>query len=115
MASKKMKQVFGTANLTPEQKANVAAARKAATAVRAEVEREFPPAKPRLKPAIDGIGLAVRQAREARGLTWYALAKAAGIPNQNTVRDIEYDRDVNLSNLQAVAKALGLRLELVTA
>lgn len=50
---------------------------------------------------------------EAQGLTWYALAKLAGIPNPNTVRDIEYGRDAQLSNVQAVAKALGLRLELV--
>ena len=55
----------------------------------------------------------IRQAREARGLTWYALAKAAGIPNQATIRDIEQGKDVKFSNLQAVAAALGLRLELV--
>jgi hypothetical protein len=29
------------------------------------------------------------------------------------VRDIEYGRDVQLSTVQAVAKALGLRLEMV--
>ena len=39
----------------------------------------------------------------------------AGIPNPSTVRDIEYGRDTKLSSLQAVAKALGLRLELVEA
>ena len=43
----------------------------------------------------------------------YALAKAAGIPNQATIRDIEQGKDVKFSNLQAVAKALGLELELV--
>ena len=52
-------------------------------------------------------------AREARGLTWYALAKLAGIPNQGTIRDIEQGKDVRLSNLQAVASALDLQLELV--
>jgi hypothetical protein len=46
-------------------------------------------------------------------LTWYAVAKLAGIPNPNTVRDIEYGRDTKLSNVQSVAKVLGLRLELV--
>ena len=49
---------------------------------------------------------------ESQGLTWYALAKLAGIPNPNTVRDIEYGHDAQLSNVQAVAEALGLRLEL---
>ena len=51
-------------------------------------------------------------AREARQLTWYALARLAGIPNQATIRDIEQGKDVKLSNLQAVATALGLALEL---
>jgi hypothetical protein len=37
----------------------------------------------------------------------------AGIPNPNTVRDIEYGCDAQLSNVKAVAKALGLSLELV--
>jgi DNA-binding XRE family transcriptional regulator len=69
----------------------------------------------KLQPATSGIGYQVRRAREAKGLTWYAVAKAAGIPNQNTVRDIEFGRDVNLSNLQAVAAVLGLRVELVAS
>jgi len=41
------------------------------------------------------------------------VAKEAGIPNPSTVRDIEYGRDTKLSSVQAVAQALGLRLELV--
>jgi DNA-binding phage protein len=48
-------------------------------------------------------------------LTWYAVAKLAGIPNSNTVRDIEQGRDAQLSNVRSVAQALGLRLELVEA
>lgn len=46
-------------------------------------------------------------------LTWCVLAKLAGIPNANTVRDIEYGRDAQLSTVQAVAHALGLRLDLI--
>jgi helix-turn-helix protein len=65
------------------------------------------------KPSQAGIPLRIRQAREARELTWYALAKAARIPNQATIRDIELGKDVKFSNLQAVAEALGLSLELV--
>jgi hypothetical protein len=41
------------------------------------------------------------------------LAQRASIPNQGTIRDIEQGNDVKLSNLQAVAAALGLELELV--
>jgi hypothetical protein len=48
-------------------------------------------------------------------LTWYALAQLAGKPNQATIRDLERGKDVKLSNLQAVAKALKLELELVPA
>jgi len=64
------------------------------------------------KPSPPGIPQKIRQAREARGLTWYALAKAAGIPNQATIRDIEQGKDVKLSSLQSVAAVLGLKLEL---
>jgi hypothetical protein len=46
-------------------------------------------------------------------LTWYALARRAGIPNANTVRDIEFGRDAQSSTGQALAQALELRLELV--
>ncbi|MCI0640490.1 MAG: helix-turn-helix transcriptional regulator [Gemmataceae bacterium] len=60
-----------------------------------------------------GIPTQIRHAREARGLTWYSLAKLANIPNQATIRDIEQGKDVKLSNLQSVAAALGLKLELV--
>src|SRR5262249_2987254 len=82
--------------------------------IRAKVLQEFPPAPGggrHLSPP--GLPAQLRAAREAKGLTWYAVAKLAGIPNPNTVRDIEYGRDAQLSNVQAVAKALGLRLELV--
>ena len=82
--------------------------------IRRKVMEEFPPAESARRPeSPPGIPSQIRQAREAKGLTWYALAKLAGIPNPNTVRDIEYGRDAQLSNVQAVAKALGLRIELV--
>lgn len=82
--------------------------------IRQKVMEEFPPvAKASRNAAPPGIPARIRQAREARGLTWYAVAKLAGIPNPSTVRDMEYGRDAQMSNVQAVAKVLGLRLELV--
>ncbi len=82
--------------------------------IRAKVQREFPPRDPpRLQPATEGIAARIRAARQSQGLTWYAVAKRAGIPNPSTVRDIEYGRDTKLSSVQAVAQSLGLRLELV--
>ena len=88
--------------------------RKRHAEIREKVMQEFPPAPGAGRPeSPPGIPAEIRRAREARGLTWYAVAKLAGIPNPNTVRDIEYGRDSQLSNVQAVAKALGLRLELV--
>ncbi len=82
--------------------------------IREKVRQEFPPRDPpRLQPVTAGVGARIRAAREAQGLTWYAVAKRAGIPNPSTVRDIEYGRDTKLSSVQAVAEALGLRLELV--
>jgi len=82
--------------------------------IRAAAVHDFPPklgSGP--KPASPGIPARIRQAREERGLTWYALAKLAGIPNQATIRDIENGKDAKLSNLQSIAAALGLQLELV--
>lgn len=82
--------------------------------IREKIRQEFPPLEPpRLQRATSGIGARLRAARECQGLTWYAVAKRAGIPNPSTVRDIEYGRDTKLSSLQAVAEVLGLSLELV--
>lgn len=82
--------------------------------IRAKAKQDFPPLEPPcLQPATDGIGAEIRAAREAQGLTWYSLAKKASVPNSTTVRAIEYGRDAKLSNVQAIAAALGLKLELV--
>jgi hypothetical protein len=88
--------------------------RKRHAGIREKVMREFPPSGGTSRAdAPPGIPAEIRRAREAKGLTWYAVAKLAGIPNSNTVRDIECGRDAQLSNVQAVAKVLGLRIELV--
>jgi DNA-binding transcriptional regulator YiaG len=82
--------------------------------VRQQAKQDYPPRDPpRLRPAKTGIAAQIRAARQSQGLTWYAVAKLANIPNANTVRDIEYGRDAKLSNVEAVAAALGLKLELV--
>lgn len=105
MMKKKFKRVIRPA--TAEE-------RKRHAEIREKVMKEFPPAPGAgRRESPPGIPAEIRRAREAMGLTWYALAKLAGIPNPNTVRDIEYGRDAQLSNVQAVARALGLRLELV--
>ena len=83
-------------------------------AIREAITKEFPLVQDAgRQEAPPGIPAQIRQAREAQGLTWYALAKRAGIPNTNTVRDIESGRDAQNSTLLAAAKALGLRLPLV--
>jgi len=87
--------------------------RKRHAEIRKKVIQEFPPAEDAgRKESPPGIPAQLRAAREAKGLTWYAVAKLAGIPNSSAVRDIEYGRDAQLSDVQAVAKVLGLRLEL---
>jgi DNA-binding XRE family transcriptional regulator len=105
MGKKKLTHV--NRRLTEEERARHAQVRQA-------VAEEIPP-KPGTgrKASPPGIPIKIRQARETQGLTWYALAKLAGIPNQATIRDIEQGKNVKLSNLQAVADALGLKLELV--
>jgi hypothetical protein len=104
--AKKLARIFRT--LTNEEWARHAA-------IRAAAMQDFPPKNNRRVPAAPGIPAQIRAAREAQGLTWYALAQRANIPNQGTIRDIEQGKDVKLSNLEAVAKALGLALELVPA
>jgi DNA-binding XRE family transcriptional regulator len=93
--------------LTAEERA------RHAEIIAAALEDMPPKAAARRRASPPGIPTKIRQAREARGLTWYALAKAAGVPNQATIRDIEQGRDVKFSSLEAVAAALGLTLELV--
>lgn len=82
--------------------------------IRAAEIQDIPP-KPDSEqiPSPPGIPSRIRQARQAQGLTWYALAKLAGIANQAIIRDIEQGKDVKLSDLECVAIALGLKLELV--
>lgn len=104
MNEKRLKHI--NRRLTEEERARHAAIRAAAL-------EDFPPKGTARSPSPPGIPAQIRQAREARGLTWYALAKAAGIPNQATIRDLEQGKDVKLSNLQAVAAVLGFRVELM--
>jgi ribosome-binding protein aMBF1 (putative translation factor) len=105
MAEKRFKRVNRPA--TAEE-------RKRHATIRQAVMQEFQAAEAAARPeSPPGIPTQIRRARKAQGLTWYGLAKRAGIPNANTVRDVEYGRDAQLSTVQALAKALGLRLELV--
>ncbi len=90
--------------------------RKRREVARQNVQAEFPPKRrANTKPAVSetSIGYAIREARTAQGLTWYAVAKQAGIPNSGTVRAIEEGRDAKLSSVEAIAKVLGLRLAAV--
>src|SRR5947208_14788355 len=105
MAEKRFKRIVRPA--TAEE-------RERHATIRQIVVQEFPPVEGAGRPeSPPGIPARIRQAREARGLTCYSLAKLAGIPNANTVRDIEHGRDAQLSTVQAVAHALGLRLEVM--
>ena len=94
--------------LTDEEKARYADLRQKA-------EQDFPPKRRRQAKSPPGIPAQLRTARESQGLTWYAVAKSAGIPNSGTIRDIEAGRDAKLSNVEAIAKVLGLELSLQEA
>ena len=101
------KPVHINRQLTEEERARHAVIREAAL-------RDFPPAnEARQQPSPPGIPARIREARETRRLTWYALAELAGVSDQATIRDIERGKDVKLSDLERVAGALGLKLELV--
>ena len=84
--------------------------------IRLEAQKEFPPsANAQRKDSPEGVPSQIRVAREAMGLSWHALAELAGVASSNTIRAIEYGQDVHFSEVEAVAKALGLRVELVEA
>ena len=90
--------------------------RAANQATRGVRQTEFPPkAKAESRPINSTIAGRLREARESQGLTWYAVAKAASIPNSGTIRDIESGKDAKLSNVEAIASVLGLKLELQSA
>ena len=105
MARKKVRRIFRTGQISAAKAARL-------NEIRKKVMAEFPPDLNRPRPAKSGIGAEIRAARKNQGLSWYAVAKLAKIPNPATIRDIEYGQDAKLSNIEAVAKALGLTLEL---
>lgn len=105
MSEKKLRHI--NRPLTNEERARHATIREAAM-------HDFPPKDGAVRAASPpGIPAIIRAAREARRLTWHALAQLAGIESQATIRDIEQGKDVKLSDLQRVAGALGLKLELI--
>ena len=82
--------------------------------IRRQAKEDFPPLEPPRGPSEKGrIALAIREARKAQGLTFEQLAQRSGLADADTVRDIEYGSDAKLSDVAALAHALGLRLELV--
>ena len=83
--------------------------------LRQKAEQDFPPKRRSNDKSPPGIPAQLRAAREAQGLTWYAVAKSAGTPNSGTIRDIEAGRDAKLSNIKAIVKVLDLKLSLQEA
>ena len=80
--------------------------------VREQIMAEVPKRKHMGGAYVSPIAAAIKAAREAKGMSWYAVAKAAGIPNSGTVRDIERGQDAQISNVEKIAAVLGLQLEL---
>ena len=79
-----------------------------------QAKEDHPPLEPPRGPSEKGrIALAIREARKAQGLTFEQLAQRSGLADADTVREIEYGSDARLSDVAALAHALGLRLELV--
>jgi hypothetical protein len=106
MAKKKARRIFRQGRVSAHEAERL-------NKIRRQVMKEFPPDPNRPRPATIGLAARIREAREAKGLSWYAVAKLAGVPNPATIRDIEYGRDTKLSKIEAVAAALGMKLELV--
>jgi ribosome-binding protein aMBF1 (putative translation factor) len=90
------------------------AERQQAEAIRAAAKQDYPPKLETEKSTTPSAGIPARihDARKARGLTRYALGQLADVPAV-VIRDIEQGADVPLSQLQTVARVLGLTVELV--
>ena len=82
--------------------------------IRRKAKQEYPPLEPPRGPSEKTvIALALRHARLAQGLTFEQLAERSGVADADKVRDIEYGSDAKMSDIAAIAHALGLRLELI--
>ena len=74
------------------------------------VEQDLPPLVPPRQPSVKNrIAAAIRRARKSKD----GLSTASPRKPVSPVRDVEYGRDAKLSNVAAIAQALGLKLELV--
>ena len=60
------------------------------------------------------IGRTIRERRKALGISFYRVAKQAGVKNQTTVKMIEDGNNVKLHAVEAVCEVLGLELRAVT-
>lgn len=78
-----------------------------------KAQQDFPPAS--CQPSRTGIAAQIRHARKAQGLSCDEVAQMAKLADSNIVRNIEYGLDAKLSSVEAVVKALGLKLEAVDA
>ncbi|MCG8584414.1 MAG: helix-turn-helix domain-containing protein [Pirellulales bacterium] len=82
--------------------------------VRREAREVYPATESTQGPSARGrIAIAIRSARQAHGWSFDDLATRAGLPHGDAVRDIEYGSDAKLSDIAAIASALGLHMELV--
>lgn len=62
---------------------------------------------------VEHIGRAIKEAREAKGLSQRALAKSSGIPQSHISKIETVGVDLTLSSLQALTRALDLEFTLV--
>ena len=86
--------------------------RRLAREIREGAEKDFPPKVAEPRPVPSGIPTRIRDARKKRGLTRYQVGQIADVPS-TVVRAVEQGEDVPVSQLHAVADALGLAIELV--
>lgn len=86
--------------------------RRLAEEIREGAIKDFPPKQVAEPMPAAGIPQRIQSARQARGHTRYELGRLSNVPS-TVVRAIEQGDDVPLSQLQAVAEALGLTIEVV--
>jgi hypothetical protein len=77
-------------------------------AVRQQVQKEFPPAKPTISPG--RLSQALRDALRASDKSMYQIAQEAGVSQIVMSRFLSGERDIRMATADKLAEALGLKL-----
>jgi hypothetical protein len=104
MAKKEIERVMRSRKLTPEEVAKD-------TAIRRQVEKEFPPGRPSAGAGPGSLSQTLREAIRGSGKSVYQIAKAANVSQIVVSRFLSGERDIRMETADRIAEALDLKLQ----